>query len=245
MIRLCGFEPDIDPEGNIALSQELGLWGTGLVLSPEWTRDHAAAFGRHCAAAGLVLAEALVPVGGDWSWALDLAVAAGARSLVVMPPDAGDLDLLAATLRQLAQGAPLRVLVLTRRGSAVATLTAAAEVVRRVAQPNFGLAWDPVELLSMNTYFDNDSFLLRSVQQVGDAMGLVVGRDAVLHPDGFAFRLAERDPGEGGVRYGALLPALHARGDDVPVRLGCGGDRFRLAGVAKRLEALLSPQTAR
>lgn len=214
-MRLCTRTAMAEQDLEQAVS--LGVWGVALPLPSNTTVEQAREFGAGCARRGLVIAAVVGPEGAlpDAS-GCSLAREVGARSLVVRP-GAGTVAELAEGCRMLCDACSIRILAETTEGSPVGTLTAAAELVRSVARPNFGVALDPVGLLSLDTYFDNDSFLARVVQQLGAAIGLVVARDATLDPDGLSFRLVERVVGTGGVRYRALLAALRGTTEDLPV----------------------------
>ncbi len=186
--------------------------------------------------------------------ALAVAAAAGALAVVTGPghaaPGRGEearvphpdnlseaaLDRLAATCRQALAGAPAGVRLLLEPAvlSPVSNLTRAAEAVRRVAHPAFGIAFSPAQLASLDNFYDNDSYLRRAVQQLGPAIGAVHARDVLLHPDGFSYRLSEEPVGRGGLDYAALLDALRAVEGDVPVVVEHAGE----AAVAQGLDHL-------
>jgi sugar phosphate isomerase/epimerase len=175
--------------------------------------------------------------------AMDVAAAAGAAAVVteaghadpargaearVAHPDnlsQAALDRVADTCRQVLDGAPggVRLLVEPSVLSPVGNLLRAAEAVRRVAHPAFGIAFDPVQLTTLDNFFDNGSYLRRAVQQLGTAVGAVHARDVLLHPDGFSYRLAEEPVGRGGLDYPALLDALAHLDPDVPLCVEQGG----------------------
>lgn len=204
-------------EQDLEQAVSLGVWGVALPLPPNTTVQQAREFHAGAARLGLVVAAAVGPDGAlPEVSGCSLAREVGARSLVVRPGP-GTMAELAEGCRMLCDACSIRILVETNPGSPVGTLTAAAELVRSVARPNFGVALDPVGLLNLDTYFDNDSFLARVVQQLGAAIGLVVARDATLDPDGLSFRLVERVVGTGGVRYRALLATLRGTTEDLPV----------------------------
>jgi L-ribulose-5-phosphate 3-epimerase len=115
------------------------------------------------------------------------------------------------------RGGGVRLLVETWVMTPLNSLLRAAEAVRRVADPAFGILFDPVNLMSLDNYFDNGSFLRRCVQQLGPAIGLVHAKDTLLHPERFTFQLAEEPIGKGALDYPALLQALAALPGDVPV----------------------------
>jgi sugar phosphate isomerase/epimerase len=169
---------------------------------------------------------------------LELATAAGALAVVTgaghCDPDRAQatfaahpdnfspeaLERLCDTCRralEAAPGATARLLVETWVISPLNSLLRASEAVRRVAHPRFGILFDPVNLMNLDNYFDNGSFLRRAVQQLGTAIGLVHAKDTLLHPERFTFQLAEEPVGRGALEYGALLEALDALPGDVPL----------------------------
>ena len=130
------------------------------------------------------------------------------------------LDRLAQSCRDIvaaAAGASARLLVETWVITPLNNLLRTAEAVRRVAHPGFGILFDPVNLMNLDNYFDNGSFLRRAVQQLGPAIGLVHAKDTLLHPERFTFQLAEEAIGKGALDYAALLEALAALPGDVPL----------------------------
>ena len=144
------------------------------------------------------------------------------------------LDRLADSCRQALSGplpAGVRLLVEPAVLSPVGNLTRAAEAVRRVAHPAFGIAFAPARLADLDNFYDNDSYMRRAVQQLGAAMAVIHARDVLLHPDGFSYRLAEEPVGRGGLAYAALLDALAQSEADVPVVVEHADDDSLAAGV--------------
>jgi sugar phosphate isomerase/epimerase len=139
-----------------------------------------------------------------------------------------------AALAAAAPGSP-RLLLAPRAGSPVPSLLAAAEAVRRVADPRFGILFDPVDLMNLDTYFDNASFLGRWVQQLGAALAAVHARDVLVHPDQLGGRLVEVPVGEGALDYAALLGHLAALPGDVPVSVAAAGGDAALAAALQHL----------
>ncbi len=115
------------------------------------------------------------------------------------------------------RGEGVRLLVETWVMTPLNTLPRTSKAVRRVAHPMFGILLDPVNLMSLDNYFDNGSFLRRCVQDLGPAIGLVHAKDTLLHPERFTFHLAEEPVGTGALDYAALLEALAALPGDVPL----------------------------
>ena len=146
------------------------------------------------------------------------ALAQTCRDAVAAPPDA-----------------PVRLLVETWVMTPLHSLLRAAEAVRRVASPRFGILFDPVNLMNLDTYFDNGSFLARCVQQLGPAIGLVHAKDTLLHPERFTYQLAEEPIGQGALDYGALLTALAGLPGEVPL---CVEHVESEAAVARALDHL-------
>lgn len=130
------------------------------------------------------------------------------------------LERLAATCREAlaaAGGATARLLVETWVILPLCNLLRAAEAVRLVGDPRFGILFDPVNLMNLDNYFDNGSFLRRAVQHLGPAIGLVHARDTLLHSERFTFQFSEEALGRGALDYPALLEALTALPADVPL----------------------------
>ncbi len=130
------------------------------------------------------------------------------------------LDRLVQTCREVVEAAAdtgVRLLVEPWVMSPLASLNNAGQAVRRVGHPGFGILFDPVNLMNLDTYFDNGSFLRRAVQQLGSAIGLVHAKDTRLHPERFTFHMAEEPVGQGALDYPALLGALAALPGDVPL----------------------------
>lgn len=248
MIRLCALAaPGADVLEQCA---RLGLWGAGAVLSPEATAADARALGQRHRAAGLRLIHLVderdltrpeaVPA---LRRALDLAAAAGALGVATSAGsgEPGLLDAVARHARAVLAAQPgeegPRLLLRPRRGSPVDSLLGASEAVRRVAHPRFGLLFDPVDLLSIDTYFDNGSFLRRCVQQWGPALAVVQARDALLHPGGFDFSLSLEAVGAGALDYPALLQALDGLSGDVPLVVAGADGAEALEAAAAHLRA--------
>jgi sugar phosphate isomerase/epimerase len=227
-------------EETVAAAARAGAWGVGLPLGEE----EAAAMGRRCREAGLVLAyvtaaaepaahepERRALAAAGLRRALALGAAAGALAVVTdagpaapPPEDApvpgrDPLDRAAETLRAaLGEGpAGVRLVVRTAAGTAVDSLLRAAEAVRRVAHPALGVLFDPVELISLDTYHDNPSFLRRAVAQLGPVLWGCAARDVLLQPEGFGYRLREEAPGRGALDWPGLLCELGRLPRDVPL----------------------------
>ncbi len=148
------------------------------------------------------------------------------------------LDRLAQSCRDIVAASPggaCRLLVETWVITPLNNLLRASEAVRRVAHPRFGVLFDPVNLMNLDNYFDNGSFLRRAVQQLGPAIGLVHAKDTLLHPERFTFQLAEEAIGKGALDYAALLEALAALPGDIPL---CVEHLQTEAQVASALEHL-------
>lgn len=160
------------------------------------------------------------------------------------PGNFGDeaLDRLARSCREILDGAggASRLLLQTSALTSLDSLLRAAETVRRVASPAFGLVFDPVSLIHLDNYFDNGSFLRRGVQQLGAAIGIVVARDTLLHPEGFSYRLTEQPIGRGAIDHPALLEALAALPGDVPLCVERVSSEAEAAAALAHLAALLA-----
>lgn len=150
------------------------------------------------------------------------------------------LDRLALTCREAlqGQGGGARLLVEPGVLGPLHSLLRASEAVRRVADSRFGILFDPVNLMNLDTYFDNGSFLRRCVQQLGPAIGLVHAKDALLHPERFTFQLAEEPVGQGALDYPALLQALAALPGDVPLCVEHVGSEEAAAAALGHLRAV-------
>jgi sugar phosphate isomerase/epimerase len=151
----------------------------------------------------------------------------------VAVPGRDPLDRAAETLRAvLGPEGPggVRLVLRTAAGTAVDSLLRASEAVRRVAHPAFGILLDPAELVTLDTYHDNPSFLRRAAAQLGSALWGCTARDVLLVPDGFAYRLEVAPLGAGALDYPGLLAEMARLPGDVPV---C------VAGPATEAEAAL------
>ncbi len=191
--------------------------------------------------------------------ALTLAAAAGAEAVATGPghrdpqrvalafaahPDnfsEAALDDLAATCRTVlaavGRDGP-RLLVETGVLSPLNTLLRASEAVRRVGHPAFGILLDPVNLTTLDNYFDNGSFLTRCVQQLGPGLGLVHAKDVLMQPHHFTFALEEVPLGRGALDYGALLAALAAADHSAPVHIEGQGDQAGFAAAVDWLHTI-------
>lgn len=249
MIRLCALAPA--GSDGLCLCVRLRLWGTGLTFPAGTTEAEAEALGRRYRAAGVRIVQVeeekdLTEPTAVQSLrrALRLAAAADALSVVTGAGrgDAARLDDVARTIRAILgvtpARVPVRLLLETRGATPLSSLLAASEAVRRVAHPAFGILFDPVGLLNIDTYFDNGSFLRRSVQQLGSALGLVHARDALLHPGGFDFRLSIEPVGSGALDYAALLQALSAMPGDVPLCVEGAASEAEVAAAVEHLRNL-------
>ncbi len=183
---------------------------------PEAGRRAVERLRRLLALTAEVGADALATAGGG-------PAASGAPAVAL--PGRDPLDRVAEALRlaleESSEGGPgVGLLLHTRAGAAADSLLRAAEAVRRVAHPAFGLFFDPVELITLDTYHDNGSFLRRSARQLGGALRACAGRDVLLRPEGFAYRLQEVALGRGALDYPGLLAALDARPEAVDLCVG-------------------------
>ena len=191
--------------------------------------------------------------------ALELAAAAGAEAVATGPghrdpaqphapfaahPDnfsEAALDDLAATCRRalsaVGRDGP-RLLVETGVLSPLNTLLRASEAVRRVGHPAFGILLDPVNLTTLDNYFDNGSFLTRCVQQLGPGLGLVHAKDMLMQPHRFTFALEEVPIGRGALDYGALLTALAAADRALAVHVERQGDEAGFVAALGHLRAV-------
>ena len=191
--------------------------------------------------------------------ALELAAAAGAEAVATGPghrdptqpqvpfaahPDnfsEAALDDLAATCRTalaaVGRDGP-RLLVETGVLSPLNSLLRASEAVRRVGHPGFGILLDPVNLTTLDNYFDNGSFLARCVQQLGSGLGLVHAKDMLMQPHHFTFALEEVPIGRGALDYGALLTALAAADSTAAVHIERQGDEAGFVAAVDQLRAV-------
>lgn len=261
MLRLCARLGPMDPGAAVAVARRLGIWGIALpapsveedaealgtalaaagirlveLVSPHNLStpdpDARTVEGLRRALRMAKLSGALAVVTGPGHAAPGRA----AEARVAHPDNLSEaaLDRLAATCRQ-ALDDPLppgiRLLVEPDVLSPVGNLTRAAEAVRRVAHPAFGIAFAPARMANLDNFYDNDSYMRRAVQQLGPAIRAVHAGDALLHPDGFSYRLVEERLGRGGLDYAALLVALAEHEGDVPVVVEHGSPDEVAAGL--------------
>ena len=81
------------------------------------------------------------------------------------------------------------------------------ELVRRVASPHFGILLDPVNLMSLDVYFDNTRVIQESFAEAGDAISLVHAKDTKLVVQD-TYHMTEACPGEGILDYATLLRCM-------------------------------------
>lgn len=263
MLRLCVALPG-PWEETVAAAVRAGAWGVGLRLDQAGEAE-VAAMGRRCRQAGLALAyvvaeaepaapepERRAMAAGRLRRALSLAAVAGALAVAMdagpPPEDApvpgrDPLDRAADTLRAalLGQGAGTpRLVVRTAAGTAVDSLLRASEAVRRVAHPALGIFFDPVELITLDTYHDNGSFLRRAVAQLGPVLWGCAARDVLLEPDGFGYRLREQPVGQGALDHRGLLQGLARLPGEIPVCVTGAGSEAEVAAAVRHLRAAMA-----
>lgn len=92
------------------------------------------------------------------------------------------------------------------------------ELLTRVDSRGFGILFDPVNLMSLDTYFDNQRVIEECFQRAGDAIFLVHAKDTRLVESSFTYHMAEVPPGEGILDYRTLLRCMEKLSDvDTPL----------------------------
>lgn len=87
------------------------------------------------------------------------------------------------------------------------------ELVRKVGTNGFGILLDPVNLMCLDTYFDNARLIDECFDTFGDAITLVHAKDTKLLPSPFTYHMSEAPPGEGILDYATLLRRIDALPD--------------------------------
>ncbi len=87
------------------------------------------------------------------------------------------------------------------------------ELVRRVGTRGFGILLDPVNLMSLYTYFENARVIRECFEQAGDAICLVHAKDTRLVESAFTYHVSEVPPGEGILDYRTLLRCMEGLSD--------------------------------
>jgi sugar phosphate isomerase/epimerase len=83
-----------------------------------------------------------------------------------------------------------------------------AELVRRVGTQGFGILLDPVNLMSLDTYFENSRVIRECFDLLGDAIRIVHAKDTLLIESAFTYHMSEAVPGDGILDYGTLLRCM-------------------------------------
>lgn len=83
-----------------------------------------------------------------------------------------------------------------------------AELVRRVGTQGFGILLDPVNLMSLNTYFENSRVIRESFDLLGDSILIVHAKDTLLIESSFTYHMSEAVPGDGILDYETLLRCM-------------------------------------
>jgi L-ribulose-5-phosphate 3-epimerase len=83
-----------------------------------------------------------------------------------------------------------------------------AELVRRVGTQGFGILLDPVNLMSLDTYFENSRVIRECFDLLGDAIRIVHAKDTLLVESSFTYHMSEAVPGDGILDYETLLRCM-------------------------------------
>jgi len=88
-----------------------------------------------------------------------------------------------------------------------------SEVVRRVGTRGFGVLLDPVNLMTLDTYFDNGRLIRACFDVLGDAIVLVHAKDTLLLEHALTYHMSETRAGEGNLDYETLLRCMDQLAD--------------------------------
>lgn len=160
---------------------------------------------------------------------LTLAAHAGARCVVSCPghmnPDLPEaifsahpdnwteaaMDRLVESCREVADAAATAGVTFCLESWVVTTLNSPerlAELVRRVGTREFGILFDPVNLMNLDTYFGNARVIEDCFDRLGDAIQIVHAKDTRIVEASFTYHMSEVVPGDGILDYATLLRCM-------------------------------------
>ena len=82
------------------------------------------------------------------------------------------------------------------------------ELADRVNSPGFGLLFDPVNLMNLDTYFRNGDVIREAFDLLGDRIKVVHAKDTILIDSAFTFHMSEAPIGKGRLDYETLLRCI-------------------------------------
>jgi len=91
------------------------------------------------------------------------------------------------------------------------------KLVDKVNHPNFGILFDPVNLMNLDRYFKNGDFIRECVDVFGDSIAVVHLKDTLLIPERFTYHLSEAQAGKGNLDYKTLLGLCRHLDPDLPL----------------------------
>lgn len=127
------------------------------------------------------------------------------------------------------------------------TPAALAELLERTGTRGFGILLDPVNLMTLDTYFDNRGLIQECFDLLGDAIRIVHAKDTRLVESSLTYHMSEVAVGEGILDYDALLECLDQLSDPetpliiehVATEAEAGKARDHLRAVAERVGVAL------
>lgn len=130
------------------------------------------------------------------------------------------LDLLAESCRDILSDLDLshtKLVVETWVMTPLNSPKAVAKLVAKVDHPNFGILFDPVNMMNLERYYQSGEFIEACITAFGDAIALVHAKDTLLRADPFTFHMAEAPVGQGQLDYRTLMRALDRLSADLPL----------------------------
>ncbi len=155
------------------------------------------------------------------------------------------IELLAKSCRAILDGLTLKTVKLTIE-TWVMTPLDSADAVKRLVElvdhPNFGILFDPVNMMNLERHFRSGAFIAECFAKFGDAIVLVHAKDTKLQPEHFTYKMAEVPIGEGQLDYNELLRQMAKRAQDLPLVIEHLGQAEEYAAAVRHLRGIAAAE---
>lgn len=94
---------------------------------------------------------------------------------------------------------------------------AARKLASSVNHQNFGILFDPVNMMNLDRHFRTGDLIAECVNEFGEWIELVHLKDTRIMADRFTYHMAEVPIGDGNMDYPRLLRELTSIGEDLPL----------------------------
>lgn len=155
------------------------------------------------------------------------------------------VELLAKSCRAILDGLDLKTVKLTIETWVMTPLDspqAVKRLVELVDHPNFGILFDPVNMMNLERHFRSGPFIAECFAAFGDAIVLVHAKDTGLQPEHFTYKMAEVPIGTGQLDYNELLRQMATREKDLPLVIEHLGQPEEYAAAVRHLRGIAAAE---